>query len=405
MRLDNVTHALIGVAIAKSVPAKSNIPQRAQVIASVLAANLPDADSLMGLLVGGGKLGYLLHHRGYTHTFLFVPIVAWISSFVTARLCRIGPGGSKGLLPVSLIAALSHIAADTMNNYGIHPFAPFWSRWFYGDMVFIIDPLLIWALIPLAWVALESRAARFFFLLSGLTLLGIAWFGPFLPSSVALTLTLWAALVFSVQWKYKTPAVAWLAVTLVIGVQSFAASFAKKASRVSAEAHFLGEREIDTILTAVPGTPACWRVIRLSRVGSDRWVTRIGGVSLWPDLFEPESCVGLFLSRPTTARLERIRIGDEHTIWLRSATGDVSTLRALTAKRCEVMAAMRFMRAPVLAGDGSPWVIGDHRYDREPELGFAEISWEDGKPEDCPSWVPDWEPPRADLLTLGEMPY
>jgi len=35
-----------------------------------------------------------------------------------------------------------HIAFDAFNNYGVHPFAPFEDRWFYGDAVFIIDPWL-----------------------------------------------------------------------------------------------------------------------------------------------------------------------------------------------------------------------------------------------------------------------
>jgi hypothetical protein len=42
-------------------------------------------------------------------------------------------------------------------------------------------------------------------------------------------------------------------------------------------------------------------------------------------------------------------------------------------------------------------VFGDLRYDRERELGFAEIETQSGG---CPEFVPGWTPPRADLLGL-----
>ena len=58
---------------------------------------------------------------------------------------------------------------------------------------------------------------------------------------------------------------------------------------------------------------------------------------------------------------------------------------------------MRFIRVPWLAAVGRDTVLGDLRYDREKALGFAEVALHD-PPGPCPRLVPDWRPPRADLL-------
>src|SRR5204863_9481571 len=47
-----------------------------------------------------------------------------------------------GLLVASLIAATTHPVMDWTNNYGVRPLLPWSSRWFYGDLVFIVDPYL-----------------------------------------------------------------------------------------------------------------------------------------------------------------------------------------------------------------------------------------------------------------------
>jgi hypothetical protein len=44
------------------------------------------------------------------------------------------------------------------------------------------------------------------------------------------------------------------------------------------------------------------------------------------------------------------------------------------------------------------WIIGDLRYDRESELGFAELELNDAQVS-CPRPAP-WLPPRSDLLEL-----
>ena len=67
--MDNVTHAFVGAAMAECVvPQGASSRTRAIVIAAgVFAANAPDVD-LLYTGISEAPLGYLLHHRGHSHT-------------------------------------------------------------------------------------------------------------------------------------------------------------------------------------------------------------------------------------------------------------------------------------------------------------------------------------------------
>ena len=59
---------------------------------------------------------------------------------------------------------------------------------------------------------------------------------------------------------------------------------------------------------------------------------------------------------------------------------------------------LRWSRVPFWLFEPEALVVGDLRYDREPELGFAEVSLPRGAPEACPENVPTWGTPRADVV-------
>jgi inner membrane protein len=72
-------------------------------------------------------------------------------------------------------------------------------------------------------------------------------------------------------------------------------------------------------------------------------------------------------------------------------------LAALALRHCEVAAFLRFARVPFILRRERALVVGDLRYDREPQLGFAELEL-DEPPHACPRAVPPWLPPRGELL-------
>jgi inner membrane protein len=63
------------------------------------------------------------------------------------------------LLLLSAAAVLSHPMLDTLNTYGVRWLMPFSGRWFYGDVLFIVDPWL-WLMLGGSLVWAWSRRRR-----------------------------------------------------------------------------------------------------------------------------------------------------------------------------------------------------------------------------------------------------
>ena len=83
---------------------------------------------------------------------------------------------------------------DFTNSYGVRPLLPFEDRWFYGDLVFVVDPW-IWLILGFGVVLLtaRSRGRVLFWLMVG-TMLGLivalSLRGPADSSEVAQALTI-----------------------------------------------------------------------------------------------------------------------------------------------------------------------------------------------------------------------
>jgi len=114
-----------------------------------LAAEAADLDVLSRF--GGSAFG-LNHHRGFTHSFLGVPIVAAAVVGFIYLLWRLRGRKTRNpnlpprwglLFAFACLAGLSHILLDFTNNYGVRPFWPFSERWYSWDIVFIVEPVLL----------------------------------------------------------------------------------------------------------------------------------------------------------------------------------------------------------------------------------------------------------------------
>ncbi len=189
--MEPITHFLTGACIGR---AGLNRKTAYATLAAVLAAEAADIDVFWGF---AGPVEELKHHRGITHTFIAVPVVAaaavglvWlIDRLLRARRKRKSVEGSvpnerapikvSGFPPIrkerewmghpdhgslarhqirwrwlyltALISALSHLLLDWTNSYGLRPFFPFNPRWYAGSFVFIAEPV-IWALLASALV-------------------------------------------------------------------------------------------------------------------------------------------------------------------------------------------------------------------------------------------------------------
>ena len=118
-----------------------------------LAAEASDVDVLTQLK--GPVFGFA-HHRGFTHSFLGTPLVAALVVGVIYLVWRLRGRKTRnpnlpprwGLLYLyACLAGLSHLLLDFTNNYGVRPYWPFSEKWYSWDIVFIVDPLLLSALL------------------------------------------------------------------------------------------------------------------------------------------------------------------------------------------------------------------------------------------------------------------
>ena len=170
--MDNVTHAITGIIAAEAVvhlrrrlgddvtPAWA----RAAWVISALGQNMADADAIYTGITEG-PLGYLLHHRGHTHTLVLAPVMALVAYAIGGNATRAWREGATRadrlwLAALALAGAVGHLLLDLSNDYGIHPFWPLDDGWIYGDTIFIVEPLFWAATLPILVRASRSVVAR-----------------------------------------------------------------------------------------------------------------------------------------------------------------------------------------------------------------------------------------------------
>jgi inner membrane protein len=127
--MDNVTHSLIGLMMARVSGRNAAM--------MAIAANLPDVDIISW---AGGTLTYLEYHRGIMHSLTAAPVIALIPML----LFRDRTWQSYLMC---LAGVLSHLALDWTNTYGIRLMLPFSGRWLHRDMTDVVDPWILLVLL------------------------------------------------------------------------------------------------------------------------------------------------------------------------------------------------------------------------------------------------------------------
>lgn len=152
--MDPLTHFLTGACMGRS---GFNRKSALATVTMTLAAEAADIDVVWGLK---GSIAGLQHHRGITHSFVGVPFMAaavlgLVFLLHRYRSRRLPASAAPACPPVrwgflyfcALVAALSHLLLDYTTAYGIRLFEPFNYRWYSWDIVFIVEPLMLLALI------------------------------------------------------------------------------------------------------------------------------------------------------------------------------------------------------------------------------------------------------------------
>lgn len=162
--MDNLTHSLIGAALGQAgLKRKTGLAMPAL----IFAANLPDIDAPC-VMYGVESLAM---RRGITHgpiALVLLPLVLAGLLIVFDRWQARRGKRPEGRLPVHIgwlvalcyIGILTHPLFDWFNSYGIRLLEPFSSEWFYGDVLFIIDPWIIAMLGTGIWLSRSRQRER-----------------------------------------------------------------------------------------------------------------------------------------------------------------------------------------------------------------------------------------------------
>jgi inner membrane protein len=145
--LDPLTHLLTGACLGRA-----GLNRKTALATAVLtiASELPDIDIFYEI---NGPVSGFQHHRGWTHSFLGVPVMAVLAVALVMAFDRWWPWRRKKPreLPVKIgwlygfgiVGGLVHMLLDFTNSYGLRPFLPFNYRWYHWDIVNIIEPVML----------------------------------------------------------------------------------------------------------------------------------------------------------------------------------------------------------------------------------------------------------------------
>ncbi|HKU37163.1 MAG TPA: metal-dependent hydrolase [Polyangiales bacterium] len=389
--MDNVTHTLFGYALGRACAARHQDEPlgRALLASAVIGSNVPDFDFVLGFFGGDARLTYLLQHRGLSHTLIFALLLgALVGSccsllqLKTVRFDVLALGAGTGLL---------HIGCDALNDYGVHPFYPFDNRWYYGDSVFIVEPLWLALLLPLPALYAWTRTGQLLSRLLALGLLGLSAF--VLPVGRAAAVTVIMLATFAAQRKTGPRAEPALAGSvLLVAVFAIGSQLAEAQVRAALQRDAAAERVLDIASSPAPGDPSCHRVLAVTL--DQRDVYRVHLVS--SQLLGPVRWCRLLPSDPTVPLTAAETGASERVRFEATFAGPARELRALQREHCDAEALLRFARVPFWLQRDDGTVLGDIRYDRAPSLEFAERELNDV----CPSLssLAPWVPPRSDVL-------
>jgi len=414
--VDNLTHSLAGAAFAelafwarptRKLDAEGPAVRGALWLTSIVASNAPDLDIVLSPAIRS-PLGYMLHHRGHTHTILLAPVLGALSVLVGWLWARKRGGIPRDALAYFLAVAtamvLLHVGMDFGNSYGVHPFWPIDSHWHFGDSIFIVEPLL-WAVlaVPLSF-SVETRAAKWFMrgvAALGLVLSGVVPMVSYLGLALVVIVTVLVALASRRLGEIGRPVLA-VAGLFVVEATFFAVHVeAEIHARGALAAAFPRSIPIDVVMTPSPANPLCWGAITLA-IEDDDFVARRMAVSLAGDIQHVDGCRFSTPAETTAPRTTIARTSTESVLFFDETRTPVALLRDLAANSEDAAAFLEWSRAPYVTQRGEATIAGDVRFDREAGIGFGELEVHRDQP--LGGWVPSWVPPREDVLDPALVP-
>ena len=384
--MDNITHSLVGALVGVLAVRKGTRREVAQGIigVSIISNNFPDADLLYAPYFST-PLGYLLHHRGHTHTFLGAiccSIFVWLLAELFFRIKNISIAREERLrlALVALLGGFLHICLDWLNTYGVHPFWPISNQWVYGDTIFIVEPLL-WFTLSLA--ILRATGSFNLRLLTGaiaLGAIGLIVFSGYVPVFVIgyfFSLFLLFENISRHIWKFRRSLI-WILASMIVLLHFVVLGFF---ARNSPEYLQDKDRTIISFLSPSPANPFCWK--EYSATKTDQAILYKSKFIAPLEQWIPLDCESHALGQPKYGADTQISV-------------PLSLFEA-TSSDCNWRAFLQFSRIPILlpCGTGST-CFDDYRFVDQGHRHFSRF--EINQPI-CPTFLPPWEPSAISFVS------
>lgn len=406
--MDNITHSLVGYAVAKSakhlkikgLTEKFKDPKVSSffIFISIFAANFPDLD-LIYSLYDSSKLGYLVHHRGHTHTFIWTIPQALVALLFSALIFKIKDkviwAWGFGLILLNIIL---HISLDALNIYGVHPFYPWDNSWYYGDRVFIIEPLIWFSILPLALTPIKKLISLktfllVFFLLPLILAVKIQMMS--VPTAMILGFYFLAmGHVFNKMYEgTKTLTSVGFTLVVILGFITEGLIVENHISNQFTQNKKQFENLEELAITPYPGNPFCWNIYLAKTYGSDGYQVSIGQ-------YQSRKIIGFkcpkgMQKEGSTALQQNNAVTKIKNFKLFKTYDSSKKLIFDDKKDCRLQNWFQFVRIPFLDKDGN---YVDLRFTRSSSRdNFTLINLND-ESLSCVKAPAPWLPPRAKLL-------
>jgi inner membrane protein len=142
--MDTITHLALGAVVGEAMLGKK-IGKKALAIGAI-AQFLPDIDVVASLWLTPAD--NLLAHRGFTHSFLFIPLASIVLTAIAHRWQRVHTVAPWQWFMFFFTQLLIHDLIDGFNAYGVGWLIPFNPIRVSFNTLFVIDPLFsVWLII------------------------------------------------------------------------------------------------------------------------------------------------------------------------------------------------------------------------------------------------------------------